>query len=378
MARFARNDIMSIVGEGAAPYDLAESYGPSLRLSELMGPDGDGDLDDLTLGYGTVQGDASLREAIAQRNGVTADDVVVTVGAAHALFLCAFVLCEPGDEAVMATPVFPPVRTVLDALATRTKILRLSFDNGYRPDLDEFRSLLSPKTRLVSIASPQNPSGVAFSRDTVQRMLGLMESVCPDAYLLVDETYREASYGEEPVSDSACSLSTRVISTASLSKSHGAPGLRIGWVITRDPELREQLTLGKFNTVVSCSPLDEALAVRVLQRNAALLAARRRHFAAALAVLEAWVKRNAGQVEWVRPNAGSICCIRLKPSARVSSVAEDFLTELERHGVRIANGTWFGDEDGVFRLGFGLLAPDVLERALDAMTSALSRTMSPA
>nr|WP_278879403.1 hypothetical protein [Variovorax paradoxus] len=92
MARFPDNEIISLVSK-APRFDLAESVGPSVRLSELadmaFGEDADFSLD-----YGTAAGSSALRQEIANEHGVEADDVVVTVGGAHALFLIAFTLCR--------------------------------------------------------------------------------------------------------------------------------------------------------------------------------------------------------------------------------------------------------------------------------------------
>jgi aspartate/methionine/tyrosine aminotransferase len=103
-----------------------------------------------------------------------------------------------------------------------------------------------------------------------------------------------------------------VISVASLSKCHGAPGLRIGWAITCDPDLRRQLVLGKFNTIVSCPRVDEALALKLFERRAPVLAERRVLLDAGLQRTAAWMRANNNYVEWVRPNAGAICCVRLR------------------------------------------------------------------
>ena len=112
------------------------------------------------------------------------------------------------------------------------------------------------------------------------------------------------------VAPSAATLSARVIVTGSLSKCHGAPGLRIGWAIVRDAALREQLVLGKFNTVIANSTIDEALGLRVLNQAEAIIAARRKQLGEGLALTAAWVERNAALVEWVKPDAGALCCAR--------------------------------------------------------------------
>ncbi len=319
MARFRRNDIMSLV-EAHPRYDLAESVGPDLRLGALLDLSGREGLDEIALGYGTAEGDKTLRQIIADHHAVDhqavgADDVVITVGGMHALFLAAFILCrDKDDEVVTTTPLFPMALSAFDAVDATVRTATLSFARGYRPDLADITGLLSPRTRLVCLASPQNPSGVALPVETIRAVLAAMGKVCPDAYLLLDETYREAAYGDDPVAASAVGLGSKVVSIASLSKCHGAAGLRLGWAVTRDPWLREQLVLGKFATVLSCSAIDEALALRVLQQSGRIIGERRKHLAAGLAKTAAWAEANAALVDWVRPDAGALCCVRLKPS----------------------------------------------------------------
>lgn len=383
MARFPESEIISLVG--AAPrYDLSESLGPDLRVAELLRPsvaaDDDGshdlsDLGELALGYASAKGNSKLREAIARLHGVSADDVVLTIGSMHALFLIAFIVCGRGREAVAITPLFPPARNVLDVVDARVRVLPVTFDRGYRPDLAKLRELLTPQTTLVSLASPQNPSGVAIARDDLRAIVAMMDEICPDAHLLVDETYRLAAFGDdEAIGPSALALSTKVISTASLSKCHGAPGLRLGWAITRDPALRRQLVLGKFNTVISCSPVDEALALKVFEDSDRFVGERRALRTAGLAMTADWVRDNSGFVDWVRPDAGAFCCVRLKPHLYDDAAVGRFYAALADKEVRVANGVWFGDEPCVFRLGFGLLAMSELQVALRLVAEALKQT----
>jgi hypothetical protein len=288
----------------------------------------------------------------------------------HALFLLAFILCDPGGEAVTTAPVFPLSRTALEAIGAQIRTVRLDFGHRYQPDPASIRAALSARTKLVSLASPQNPSGVAIPSATVGAILDAMQAVCPGAYLLMDETYREAAYGENPVVPSFAALSPKIVSVASLSKCHGAPGLRIGWAIARDPVLRERLIAGKFSTVISCSAVDEVLACRVLQQDHRI---RRNHFAACLARTAAWVQQNADRIEWVHPDAGAICCVRLRPDRFDDAAVSRFYHELTNHGIRVANGVWFGDEARVFRLGFGLLSTQHLEAALAGVSAALDK-----
>jgi aspartate/methionine/tyrosine aminotransferase len=374
MTYFPASDIISLIGE-APRYDLGESVGPDVRIADLFDASGQTSLGDMRLGYGTAEGDPRLRKAIADLHGVGPDDVVVTVGGMHALFLIAFVLCDRGDEAVTTSPLFPLARNALDVVGAKVRTVPLSFDRGYQPDLADLRAQLSTRTRLVSFASPQNPSGVSIPPETLNDILRLMEEICPEARLLVDETFREAAYGSDAVARTAVALGSKVISVASLSKCHGAPGLRIGWAITRDPALREQLVRGKFNTVISCSPVDEALALKVLEKREPGASERRRYLAEGVARTADWVAANQGLVEWVRPDAGALCCVRLKPAVFDDNVVARFHAALAGEGVRVGNGTWFGDEARAFRLGFGLLSMADLKVALGKLTTALTHAV---
>ena len=373
MALFPNSDIISLTAE-TPRYDLGESVGPDLALTELLTADDSAWLNDIVLGYGTAAGEQDLRTEIARTHGVTAEDVVLTVGGMHALFVCAFTLCEPGDEAITTAPLFPLAKNVLTTVGATLHTVTLTFEDSYQLDPEAIRQRLSNKTKLVVLATPQNPSGVAISAGVLQTVLEHMQAICPDAYLLLDETYREAVYGDNPVAPSGISLGTNVISCASLSKCHGAPGLRLGWAITQDRELREKLITAKFNTVISCSPVDEAIALKVLQQRERILNERRQCLAIGVAKVATWVQENSAYVDWITPDAGALCCVRLKPTIFDDVAIERCYAALKDAGVRVANGHWFDDDARIFRLGFGFLTATELDAALAIASRVLQQT----
>src|SRR5580698_6302151 len=120
MNRFPENNIISLVGE-AHRHELGESIGPDLRLAELLNLSGPPALGDVSLGYASAEGDLRLRKVIAAHHGVSPEDVVITVGGVHALFLIAYIICERGDEAVVMSPVFPPARNMLDIVGANVR-----------------------------------------------------------------------------------------------------------------------------------------------------------------------------------------------------------------------------------------------------------------
>lgn len=374
--RFPRNDIISLLDVNRR-HNLAESTSRNLRFGELLDLIGDdAAVRDIELGYGSSAGLPALREVIARDHGVAADCVIVTQGTSQGLFLLAFELLRHGERALLLTPCFPPTRDALTACGVTIDELTLRFDDGYRIDVAKTAALLRPDTRLVSIASPQNPSGVATSHEDLRALLDAMAQRAPQALLFVDETYRAAAYGDETTRASAATLDPRVIVGASVSKAHGAPGLRTGWLTLSDAMLRERLIVAKMNIAISGSTLDEALAAKLLEQGAKALASRRAHLAQALATLTAWCERESAAVEWVRPQAGALCCVRLRQDVYDDAAVTRFWAGLADSELQLASGEWFGDADGarVFRLGFGFLPADELVPALEAVSEALARS----
>jgi DNA-binding transcriptional MocR family regulator len=162
-----------------------------------------------------------------------------------------------------------------------------------------------------------------------------------------------------------------VVTCSSLSKSHGAPGLRTGWLVVADRELREGLRSARFQSVIASSAVDELLATVVLERAADLLCQRGALLARTLATLEAFVAEQAEALEWVRPDAGALCCLRLRLARYDEAGVERFHAALAARDARVAPGAWFGDESQCFRLGFGHLPEARFGDALERLAAAL-------
>ena len=368
--RFPYNEIISLL-DVDRPFNLAESTSQDLTVGELLDLAGLDRIRGLKLGYGTSAGSVALREEIAQVCKVSPEQVVTTQGTALGLFLLAFEACRAGDEAVLATPCFPLSRDSLVGAGVDVREVKLSFEDAYRLDLDRIGAALTSRTRLVSIASPQNPGGVQATRAEVEQLLALMQKHSPQALLFIDETYREATYGDAPVAQSMAALDPRIVTGASVSKALGAPGLRTGWLTVADADLRSRLVVAKMNTVISGSVLDETLATVLLQQREHVLAPRRQLLAGALDKLATWCDGERTRIEWVRPDAGALCCLRLRTDAFDAAAVARFWELLPRHDLQLACGSWFGESERAFRLGFGYLPPDRLGPALSALSASL-------
>lgn len=374
--RFPYNEIISLLDVNR-PFNLAESTSQDLTVGEVLDLGGLDTLRGLKLGYGRSAGSAELRQEIAKACQVPAEHIVTTQGTALGLFLLAFETCRPGDEAVLVTPCFPPTRDCLLGAGVTVREVRLSFEDSYRLDLDAIAASLSHKTRLVSLASPQNPSGVHTPRATVDELLALLARHAPQAILFLDETYREATYGDDATPESFAGLHPRIVTGASVSKALGAPGLRTGWLTVADTDLRSRLLVAKMNTVISGSVLDEALAAALLRHRERVLAPRRRLLAEGLSELRAWCAQERQRIDWVRPDGGALCCLRLRTDRFDTAAVARFWQLLPAHDLQLSCGAWFGESERVIRLGFGYLPPERLAPALAALSAVLDAAGAP-
>ena len=368
MRQFPASPITALIDQKPL-YNLGESIGPSLTVADLFGPRRLAELGSVQLGYGTSAGEPALRALVAERHGIPEDQVLITTGAAAALFLLGLLF---GDgEILIGQPCYPPMLEALHGIGARVLTVRSRFEDGYRIDLDAFAATLSPRTQLVMFASPQNPSAVTITDREVEQMLAAMSRACPEALLLIDETFREATYGETPPAASFAGRSPRLLTCASLSKAYGAPGLRIGWLTVPDPALYEQLRLAKFNSSLCCGTLDEFLAAELLSRADNVLALRGAFMEDARSMIERWIKGHTGRLRWLPPQAGAFCCLQLDPGTFGPADIDRFHTYLRRQRTLVAQGPWFGDSAHILRLGLAYEPPDKLSRGLDVISAAL-------
>ncbi len=348
------------LGYDAITYNLAESSFSDMALSDYGI---DGDISNLLLPYGDHLGLERLRNLIADgAPPLQAKDVLVTSGAAAALFIVSTSLLEADAHVLVCSPNYVTNLETPRAIGADVETLELRFENEWRLDPDEVAVRLRPDTRLVSITYPHNPTGAMVHSDDLRRLVTLVEEH-PTARLLVDETYRELAYGDAlPM---AASLSTRVIAVSSMSKTYGLPGLRLGWLTSRDEQLMETFLAAKEQIFISGAVIDEELTARVLERRASILERVRSVVGERLGVVRDWMYASEA-FEWVEPEAGVVCFPRIRPDVPVD--VNCFYAELfDTHGTYVGPGHWFDQDRRFFRVGFAWPGKQELERGLEAL-----------
>ncbi|CAM5765711.1 aminotransferase [Labrys miyagiensis] len=342
-------------------FNLSESSIADQRLSDIGFS-----LPDATLFYGEHRGDSELRHLVAaQASGLSADQVLITAGAAGALFIIATSLLSERDHLIVVRPNYATNIETPRAIGCQISYIDLDFDSGFLIDIEAVSRALRPNTRYISVTCPHNPTGTMMSGADLDALVALAER--HGCYLLVDETYRDLSYGAQlPV---AASLSPHAISVSSLSKAYGIPGIRIGWLVTRDASLYERFLAAKEQIGICGSVIDELVARRMLEHRTGFLEKVLPDMSHRRDIVQAWIDREP-LAEWVRPQGGVVGFARL---AVDSNFDLDLFHRrlLDEQGTYVGPGHWFEMSKRYFRIGYGWPTEEELIGGLQGVSTLL-------
>ena len=191
-----------------------------------------------------------LAEKLRQKNGIpvgSPEEVMVTTGGIHALYIVCQALLEPGDEVIVPDPEWPPCNGNILAARAVPVPCPLHEHLGWRFDIDELAAKITPRTRAIYINSPNNPTGGVLTRDDITRIGALCRE--RNIWLISDEAYEDVVFEGEHVSPASLpDLYDRTVSFFTFSKSYAMTGLRLGYVVARDSKLRERMKKVLFYT----------------------------------------------------------------------------------------------------------------------------------
>ena len=184
-------------------------------------------------GYTPSPGIAAAREAAAadfasRGVGVSADRVLITSGTSEGIELALTAIVDEGDEVLVPSPTYPLYTAVLAKIGARPSYYRTDHHNGWQPDLDHIKSLISSKTRALVVIDPNNPTGAVYPDAMRKALIEIAET--RGLVILADEVYGDLSYDGPVPPMAALANDAAIISYSSLSKAYLAPGWRAGWM----------------------------------------------------------------------------------------------------------------------------------------------------
>jgi aspartate/methionine/tyrosine aminotransferase len=362
---------MQSTWENRVAHNLSESGVHPMSVDELAGPEEQAALLRERLIYIQSNGTEQLRAAVARLHpGAGPDNVTVANGTAEANFIAAWRLVEPGDEVVLVLPNYMQLWGVIRAFGATIVPVRLRENAGWALDTDELRRAVGPRTKLIAVCNPNNPTGAILS--DAERKDIVSAAGRHGAWVLADEVYRGAERDGKETATFWGSYD-RLVVTGGLSKAYGLPGLRIGWVVG-PPSTAAELWGRKDYLTISPGALSDRLAGIALRPDvrARILARTRGILSANYPVLEEWVARRGASFRLVPPRAGAIAYLRY--GWPVNST--ELVTRLrEEQSVLVVPGDHFG-MDGFLRVGFGN-EPQDLRAGLQRVDAVLDRLPAP-
>jgi aspartate/methionine/tyrosine aminotransferase len=336
-------------------WDLSGSNLLPCALDELPGA-----ADVLDLTGPNDNGYEPLVEAIATQYGTSPDRVATAGGTSGANFLTCAALLRPGDEVLIELPAYDPLLGAPRLVGATVTRFERRFEDGYTLDPDAIRAAITPRTRLIIITSPHNPSGLLASEEELRAVADVAEST--GVRVLVDEVYLDSVYESRP--PMAASISDVFISTSSLTKSYGLAGLRAGWAIAA-PDVAEAIRRARDVVDAVGSYPSDRLATLAFQNLDRFTARARAILEPNLATLIEFAQSRQ-ELEWIPPAGGTVVFPRIRGIDDVGPFVDMMLHD---HETGLVPGRFF-QAPAHFRIAFGGPA-EILEGGLDALGRAL-------
>lgn len=360
------------IWEFAARHHLTASDAQTLAMQDLLDMASDADRhrwNRLSLGYIPTEGTYELRHAIAQTyERIRPEDVLCFAGAEEGLYCAMHALLRPSDHAVVLVPNYQSMESVPRSICEVSGIA-LHADAGWNLDLDELREQLRPNTRMVAVNFPNNPTGKITDSGTFEEMLALCAE--RDVYFFSDEVYRGIERNERKRLPQAADKYDRALSLNVVSKAYGLPGLRVGWIASRDHvALERMLKLKHYLSICNSAP-SELLACIAIKARKRILERNRELTAENLGKLDRFFDRHGDLFRWYTPDGGCVAYPQYLGAEGVERFCERLV---EQAGVLLLPASMYRSEllptpADRLRIGYGRFGMDEALEAFEAFLS---------
>lgn len=355
--------------EFKASYHMTPSDMGSMTMQELLdmaSPEDRAKFDNLWLGYTPIWGDSDLLEEISKTyNTINSNEILCFAGAGEGIYIAMRALLNKEDHAIVIVPNYQSAETIPLEICEVSGV-GLYYENDWHLDIEELESAIRPNTKLISINFPHNPSGTILTKEELDSLISLCKK--HKLYLFSDEVFRGLELNSKDTMPQIADIYEKGLSLNVFSKSYGLPGLRIGWIASKDKEALEKMEKYKHYISLCNSGPSERLGVIALKNKEKIMEKNRAIVHKNLHILENFFLEFPKLFEWKRPKGGSIAF----PKYIGPDGVEQFCKSLiEESGVLLLPASIYKSDliDDTpkehFRIGFG--RNEIFEDGLKAM-----------
>jgi len=340
------------IHEFSAKYLLSPSDCESLTMKELIDNADESSLEmwhNLKLGYTESMGHPVLRDEIARLYSTIEADNVITAVPEEAIFITMHALLEENDHVVIIDPVYQSLKEIPASIGCSITNWRMEEkESRWHLDLDLLEKSITPETKMLIVNFPHNPTGYLPSLEDFKRIIEIARR--HDIYIFSDEMYWLLEHDEEMRLPPAVDSYEKAISLFGLSKTFSLPGLRMGWLATREDELLRKLSTLKDYTTICGSAPSEILAIMALRQREAILETNKKRIRDNLQAARTFFTRHDSLFTWLEPKGGSTAFLKLNPEIDVVEFCEKIV---EEKSIMIVPGEIFDYKGNYFRIGLG-------------------------
>jgi aspartate/methionine/tyrosine aminotransferase len=299
-------------------------------------------------GYTESPGAPSLRAIVAGiYQQIEPNQALIVSSSEEGILLVYHAWLKAGDHVIVETPCFESALELARSTGAEVSEWRRRSEDSWSHDVEGLTRLVRQNTRMIYICTPHNPTGLLMPRDVLTQVVELCRSL--DIILFSDEVFRELEHDSSTRLPAACDLYENAVSLGSMSKTYGLPGLRLGWLVSRNASVLQRcLDLRLYTTICNSAPSEFVCEIALRHRDVLI----RRNLEIVhrnLALLGDFFRDHSELFEWVKPNASPMCFPRFHGSVNVLQFCDDLVRE---SGVMLLPGTVY-DQPHHIRFGYG-------------------------
>jgi len=336
--------------EFSVRYQLSPSDCEALKMKELLDYSDNNEKElwnNLNLGYTESKGFPKLRQSISEKyRDISAEDVITCVPE-EGIFIALNSLLDRKDHVIILTPIYQSLIEIPRAIGCSITEWELQRSGRqWELDIDLLKRSIRKNTKMVIINFPHNPTGFLPSLAVFKELISIVQE--KNIILFSDEMYRGLEYNQDKKLPSACEMDIKSVILSGLSKSYGLPGLRMGWLITKNQDWMVQFQLYKDYTTICGSASAEILSLIALRNSEKIIIKNREIVNQNLCLTRDFFDTHQEYIEWIEPFGSSVLFPELK------SDIEDFACFcLKKYELLMITGKMFFMDGDYFRIGIG-------------------------